>query len=597
MGIEKLNELQQIPVFEMPDKYKNDTWHITEWEYYKTSLPEYQILWKKRSNITNNTLAFSLCENPCLREELKYCFYYFIEHKENKLHTISEKYDHLKHVMRFLNLNSYNSITEDGVIEAWNTYFLTQTKNKSITQNGSVVTSELKKATQKKRNRAITFFETCVQIINDYYLKDIPETQKDVWYSKNLKIIDKIPKDRYIHFEGIKIAHFKKLTKEYTLIRLNNTCFSTVSTLVYSICTFFEWLYEYDSKIDSLHQINRDIIECFLIWIKTKSGYSKQKTNNIIRITKQFLDFGDMYDKTNFPKKNLFLDSDFTSVIKKEPNPLTDEEFKECVRDIKVMDKKYGRFVYVLMLTGMRISELIFLTIDSLEKREDGKYQLVLHQFKTVSEYEKPTFEAIQKVIDLLVKSNIKQFGKKAKYVFVNSDNKPFSESTINKHFKTALMQINAKDRNGKSLECNFHRFRSTIATNYVDATGNIEGTSKLLGHSNIKSLASYLSVKTDTVKKQLKPRLDKDEILISSIGLVQEFDSSMFENLIPLANGWCSKNPNLGICKKANACIFCDLFVPTPRHLPTYKLQLLNIEATIEAARANKMDSILENS
>ena len=98
-------------------------------------------------------------------------------------------------------------------------------------------------------------------------------------------------------------------------------------------------------------------------------------------------------------------------------------------------------------------------------------------------------------------------------------------------------------------------------------------------------------------MKKQLKPRLDKDEILISSIGLVQEFDSSMFENLIPLANGWCSKNPNLGICKKANACIFCDLFVPTPRHLPTYKLQLLNIEATIEAARANKMDSILENS
>lgn len=158
-------------------------------------------------------------------------------------------------------------------------------------------------------------------------------------------------------------------------------------------------------------------------------------------------------------------------------------------------------------------------------------------------------------------------------------------------------MKIEAKDRYGKPLQCNFHRFRSTVATNYVDATGNIEGTSKLLGHSNIKSLASYLSFKTDTVKKQLKPRFDKDEILISSIGLVEQIDSSMFENLIPLANGWCSKDPNLGICKKANACIFCDLFVPTPRHLPTYKLQLLNIEATIEAAKANKMDSILENS
>lgn len=110
-----------------------------------------------------------------------------------------------------------------------------------------------------------------------------------------------------------------------------------------------------------------------------------------------------------------------------EIKQLNDEAEKECVRAIKVMNKQYGRFIYVLMLTGMRISELIYLKIDALEKREDGKYQLVLHQFKTISEYEKPTFEAIQKVIDLLVKDNIKKFGKEAKYVFVNSSNKPFS--------------------------------------------------------------------------------------------------------------------------------------------------------------------------
>lgn len=320
MGVKQLQELL-IPSFDLPDNYILDKWNIKEWDYYKNSPKAHQDKWDIRSSVTSGKLDFTLCENPVLREELKYYMYAFIDIKKITLGTFAEKYDLLKQVMKFLNQSNFNTITANGVLDAWYTYF-ESTGNKLVTDNGSMITKKLEMTKQSKRNRTITFFESCIKLLKDYYEKDIPEEQKDIWHADKLIIVDEIKPHVTINFERIKIPKFKQLTKDYVLLRLNNTCFVTMSRLTRNICNFFVWLYENYPEIKELTSLNRDIIEDYLIWIKTESGYSKHAINEEIRIVKQFLDLGAMYDKKNFPTKNLIIESDFSCVINKAPNPL-----------------------------------------------------------------------------------------------------------------------------------------------------------------------------------------------------------------------------------------------------------------------------------
>lgn len=62
-----------------------------------------------------------------------------------------------------------------------------------------------------------------------------------------------------------------------------------------------------------------------------------------------------------------------------------------------------------------------------------------------------------------------------------------------------------------------------------------------------------------------------------------------------PLCNGFCVRNPEMGACPKANACLSCGLFKPSIEYLNYYCMQLNEVEATIQVAKANDMDLLLE--
>lgn len=63
-----------------------------------------------------------------------------------------------------------------------------------------------------------------------------------------------------------------------------------------------------------------------------------------------------------------------------------------------------------------------------------------------------------------------------------------------------------------------------------------------------------------------------------------------------PLCNGWCVRDvSNLGVCKKANSCLTCGLFKPSIEFLNNYEMQLQDVLATIEIARANDMEVLLK--
>ena len=153
------------------------------------------------------------------------------------------------------------------------------------------------------------------------------------------------------------------------------------------------------------------------------------------------------------------------------------------------------------------------------------------------------------------------------------------------------------KDRNGNLLRFQSHRFRATVATSLINAGYGTKETAKILGHSTLESLTHYIHIHDETVLKQLTPRLEKDDSMIRNIGLLEK-DSEFkpIEGHIQLCNGWCARDINsLGVCKKANTCLSCNLFKPSIEFLNNYEMQLQDVLATIEIAKTNNMEVLLK--
>ena len=103
-----------------------------------------------------------------------------------------------------------------------------------------------------------------------------------------------------------------------------------------------------------------------------------------------------------------------------------------------------------------------------------------------------------------------------------------------------------------------------------------------------------YATVTNETVKEQLKPRIEKDEMLIRNIGKIEKLKEATMPSRA-LCNGFCNKNPLTEPCEHANACLNCSMFVPSIQFLNGYYIQLQEVEATIKVAEANDYKLMLK--
>lgn len=251
--------------------------------------------------------------------------------------------------------------------------------------------------------------------------------------------------------------------------------------------------------------------------------------------------------------------------------------------------------IYALILLGIRCSELSFLSVDALKQTDDGTYYLLINQYKTKKEYMKPIPEKLALLLKKEIKRNQDTFGKEnVKYVFVNEKNKPIKLAILNTNLRKVIFENDIRDSSGELLHVTTHMFRATVGTNLISAGLDPESAAKLLGQTTLSSLSHYATVTNETVKEQLKPRIEKDEMLIRNIGKIEKLKEATMPSRA-LCNGFCNKNPLTEPCEHANACLNCSMFVPSIQFLNGYYIQLQEVEATIKVAEANDYKLMLK--
>lgn len=596
MAIQQLKIQQNIPNFNLPEKYSSDLWDVLTWEENQNICKNYRNAWKARSSVTDYKLDFTLVKDVSLREEFKYVLYYFYEEKKIVLQTFAEYYDRFKVLAEYVNSIKFTSLLDITDLSDYEK-FIAKRGHKLIVSNGTGIRG-MEFVEETRNSRFITFLTYAQEILEEYYMKDVPERERLVWRYEKLPCKKGHAPQKNLDFRNIKNKAFQKNAQDFCWFLLSKVTFETVCNYLLAIKIFVNWLGDKYPEFNKLNQINRDIIEEYFLYLRTETEWSGIKINSSILNLKKFFEWGQLTNVENMPQNNLILAQDYNFKTEKSSKYLTDEEMKGIISIIPKMPNLYGKIIYLLIFTGIRISELLNLKVDSLKEKANGSYVLEIYQYKTEKYYSKPLDERAAKIISNEIQKNRERFGKEnVKYVFVNDKNESITSGTINKTLKKVIIENNIKGRDGELLHVTTHMFRATLSTKLMSAGKDPKLVAKLLGQSTLSSLSHYATVDLEAAKQQLAPRIAKDQVLISNIWKTENDKEEIPETAIPLCNGFCNKDIETGICKKATACLSCPMFIPSIQFINSYELQLQETEATIAVAKANGYTKLLENS
>lgn len=603
MNAVKIAVAPAIPDFKFPEQYKPDIWDFKNWDYYKDSSEEHRHEWNQRGNYYKTDIDFSICENKYLREEIKYFLYYLVEESGISLSTFARRWQQCRVIIRFANkyLNNYYSFTEFNDFELYKR-FLSEEEDipKELTKKAKkVITKDLESHESIQDCDFVRIIRQISTVLNDFF-DDRPEMERDIWR------VDKLPFNirnsqtqpiRTINFSRIAQPQIKKAVQHYVKIRLNSLSMVSIVNGVNAMTNLSVWLDENHPEIKSLCDMDRAIMEEYIKWIKTKSGFNSQNAARYLGAINTVFDYLRLTRKNFVPNKKIIDNIDYKTKLKLEPKPYSQDEMKRINQLLNYVDDlQYARIVFLLEVTGCRLSEILLLKPEQL-KTMGTSYSLKVIRGKTNKIHRIPIEEMTKEIIEQGYKESQKRYGKDTVYVFAKDAKSNMLRSELDKHLTELAFKHQLKDDSGKPFKIGFKRFRTTLACKYLEIGLDADIISLMLGHKVKGTLKSYAAVSKKELKEAMKPRLDKFNMLIENIGQTENLRVMPVNHAgqIPLPNGYCSKNVATGVCEHANYCLTCTMFCPDEKYLLGYKLQLREVEKAILDAEEKENERLLE--
>lgn len=260
---------------------------------------------------------------------------------------------------------------------------------------------------------------------------------------------------------------------------------------------------EYLEKNDifKVEEIKKEDIFSFLEYLKKKNLKPQSIAHYLTSIKN--------YHK--FLLQNEYLDKDIAEsierpkLVKKLPNTLTVEEVDKLldIRTVTPFDYRNKCMLELLYGTGLRISELLSLTINDIDTinctiRCIGKGNK--ERIVPINDYVIKALNSYLEVRPVLLKN------KKTKELFLNSRGEKLSREGFFKELKKILL------KKGLNPNVSPHTLRHSFATHLLEYGADLRVIQEMLGHSDVSTTRIYTHITNQKVAQDYKKYHPRNE-------------------------------------------------------------------------------------
>ncbi len=539
---------------------KNDYYHQDYWDI-KQLLKNRILLEKSLYKSKYYKIDFSILNDRNIKHELKLIILFCILGKNLKLISLRENYLSILPIfISFISKKTMiNSIMECNL--SINNEFL---KYASQFRGKTIILSKY-----IKRLKTIYHEEF---LANDYF-------DKDIWNINDFNIsrhrINPILSNYKFNFSSISNKKNKFVLKKYIehFILDTDNSFSHIYMKYICIKNFINFI---NKSIDFCEK--EDIIKYISFF------HRKALRNNSFNIKIYVLkDFFDFLMKINIIKKPLLYFDIYLKNFdgKFKYKSVSQFVIKQIFDKLEYLEAPFSIMYLLLYHTGMRISEICTIKVDSIYSYKEIKY-IRYYQIKMKKEVENPIPEYLYLLLEK-EKEKILSINKNAIYLFSLEKDKPISYNVFRKRLNNFMREMQIKNLDGSLYTFRAHAYRHAFALRLIENKVPFLLVQKLLHHSSPEMTLVYTQIDEDYKKKHY---LEFYDIHGSKANILNDELKTINDNIIwmrhminqVLPNGYCSLPIKLGVCPHANMCLLCKNFKTTREFLPILEQQLLKI-------------------
>lgn len=360
-------------------------------------------------------------------------------------------------------------------------------------QNGIALTEEKKNVYGKLHlveARLIRYLRRVLQAIQPEDMR--AEQEKDIWELKKLDIpIEENPiyKTDTLNFTGILQNGIREEAKQAIYLHLKYEKLGTVKREMTSLRQFSKYLDDQHTGIQSCAEIDRALLEEYLIHKATNGSSGRGNSDDILKLRSVLESIGKIYGYPHLEK--LFLSTDIPPEIQPEFKSYSDRELKRLNAHITKLDEQITRCLVIHQMLGTRISDTLTLQRNCLT-RTNGVDMIKIQQVKT-STFQKPVSAELAALIRKAIDYTEEHYGETT-YIFVDEkdNSRPLQYTTI-KHKVLGLIQKESLlDDEGKPFSFGTHMFRRSYGVKLTELHLDDWTIAKLLGHKGVHAVMHY---------------------------------------------------------------------------------------------------------
>ena len=324
--------------------------------------------------------------------------------------------------------------------------------------------------------------------------ENIPETDKDIWVISKLEMpVNNNPVHpiQSLNFTPLVQEKLRKEVKTASKMNLTYLAVPTVSQQLRAVKRLSEFLSREFPEINSLTEIDREVLEEYLIYINTEVDDKKSFASELGSL-KSLLDIVGKIEECRV-LCNLFLPDDISKGnAMPQYKSYSDQELVRLNAAIVKMDEQVARVLILHQMLGTRISETLTLEQDCLVKI-NKHWHVKAYQHKTFKPIYKPANEDVIKLINKSIEYTNENYGKQ-KYVFVydKEPTQPMRYGKIQYQIMAMVQEKQLRDDEGNLFGVGTHTFRHSYGRKLTEMNVDDPTIAKLLGHANTSSVKYY---------------------------------------------------------------------------------------------------------